>query len=673
MSVPVQVPINTHIGNGLTTSFAYQFLLFKTEDAKVTLDGVDVDPVLYTVSALGEEAGGFVTFNTAPGTGVRVVIRRNVGLQRLTNYQYAGPFPAATINADLDRLWLALQDLGLDLSTAVRLPADDDSNPLLPSVAGRALMILGFDASGKLTVVPATAGDATALALALASKVIPSQGGGMVGFDQSVNYGVGTIGARIQAFGSSATEAVGAWLLGFKRNASAVGRSIGSKLAEIGSTLDKGAVADGVADDTAPAQAAMLEGGGLRFTDGTHRITAPLSVDYSSTSFPAPGLPSPRVDLAGVSQGNTIIKQATAGADGIRMTGRADAVYQGVHGMDRVSNMTIARSTPGTGRGLRMDHKAYALVENLTIRDYSFGLWLNGVLSSSFKNLYLTGNGVGAVIDYTGSALLPNANIFEADRFADSSTAGFIANNSGATNLVLGGSNENNSATGMIGGGGMLLNVTGANGIATWNLQSHYFEANGGEADLSIVNTSNLPITVVLTGCTFNRVLAGRYTTTNIKLANTGGGSIKCVLVGCGFLSGGTYSPSALRPFWVVDGASEIIDIGCTYSESTSKPPSCRASANSVVSAVIDSNGTPLSPMPPGVSVAKTATGTYTVTHARGWGIDTYGYAASTTALSTTNRANAVNNSGTEFAVYTLNSAGVAVDERFSFSVSSFH
>jgi hypothetical protein len=421
----------------------------------------------------------------------------------------------------------------------------------------------------------------------------------------------------------------------------------------------------------ATLQPRVTAGGGLRIADGVYGLTTPLLVDYSAVGFPAPGVASARADIVGDSQGNTVLRQLTVNSDGIYALGRPDAIQQGVHGLDRIADMTLV-SAAGGGKGIRIEHKAYTAVENATVTGFAYGLWANCVLSSKFENLYLTGNTTAAVVDYVGGALLPNANVFQSCRFSDSTQAGLIVNSSGATNDVIGGSTENNGSTGLANGGGMFINVTGANGTATWNINSHYFEANGGVGDLVFTNTSANAITLNLTGCTFNRVLSTRFTTNNIKLINTGGGSIKCVLTACSFLSGGTYVPSVARPFLSFDDACEIVDNGCTFSENVSRPTSTRFAMTSVTSGIVESTGANLSNPPPGVTVVRVSAGVYTLTSVRGWAGGTYGYAVAANAMGATTFARAINNNANQFTVYTTNAAGAATDERFSYMVAPF-
>lgn len=109
MTVPQQPTRTTHVGNGVTTVFAYDFLCFAKRDLQVIVAGAVVDPSAYTVSNLGQNNGGDVTFNTAPADLVQIVIQLDMVLDRETDYQTNGDLFAKTVNFDFDRIWLALQ------------------------------------------------------------------------------------------------------------------------------------------------------------------------------------------------------------------------------------------------------------------------------------------------------------------------------------------------------------------------------------------------------------------------------------------------------------------------------------------------------------------------------------------------------------------------------------
>lgn len=118
MSIPVQTPFNLYIANGSTTVFPYRFLLTQASDLRVTVNGKAVSSG-FSVSGEGNQSGGQVTFSTPPTNGTRIAILRNIPLRRDTEYQDNGDLLASTINADFDRLWMAVQ--GVDAATNLAL------------------------------------------------------------------------------------------------------------------------------------------------------------------------------------------------------------------------------------------------------------------------------------------------------------------------------------------------------------------------------------------------------------------------------------------------------------------------------------------------------------------------------------------------------------------------
>jgi hypothetical protein len=144
MTVPAKIPADTHVGNGVTTQFAYSFLCFDADDFKVFIDLELIDPADYAVSGLGSATGGMVTFSAAPADGASVILRLDVVLDRQTNYQHAGDFLSQVVNRDFDRLWLSQQSQQVDLNAAVRFPPGE-SVSFLPAVNARKGKALVFD------------------------------------------------------------------------------------------------------------------------------------------------------------------------------------------------------------------------------------------------------------------------------------------------------------------------------------------------------------------------------------------------------------------------------------------------------------------------------------------------------------------------------------------------
>ncbi|VTU25383.1 Pectate lyase superfamily protein [Variovorax sp. PBS-H4] len=310
MTVPAQTPVSTHVGNGVTTSFAYGFKLLDAADIRVSVAGVlktlNTD---YTVTGIGAEAGGTIVFLAAPVSLAAIELVRSVTVQRLTDYQYSGDFQSPTVNRDFDRLVMMLQDSGVAVANALRYPPGDPASGVLPDAAARALKGLAFDADGNPFLTTA-AGDANALAAQLASVATSALGGGQVGYDAALAYAGGTAGkgikdaaaaaaaglanaatalaaagaatTNINAFktdvASVADNAKGAALMGYKAPfTGAVGRTLAAKLAaEAVSVLDFGADPTGAADATAAFQAAYAASKVIRVPAGIYTITGAI-------------------------------------------------------------------------------------------------------------------------------------------------------------------------------------------------------------------------------------------------------------------------------------------------------------------------------------------------------------------------------------------------------------
>lgn len=109
--------------NGVTTVFPYNFTLLSTNDLVVTVAGVVVTTG-FTVSGVGNSAGGNITFSVAPANGAEVLRKRVVSLTRSTDYQYVGSLSSEVLDADFDRLWLAMQQVDTKSGLIPTLPVN---------------------------------------------------------------------------------------------------------------------------------------------------------------------------------------------------------------------------------------------------------------------------------------------------------------------------------------------------------------------------------------------------------------------------------------------------------------------------------------------------------------------------------------------------------------------
>lgn len=162
MTVQAQTPIKRSIANGVTTVFPYDFLLLDAGDLAVYLDDALADSSTYSISGIGQVSGGNVSFFSAPASGVVVSRVREMELLRLVDYQNAGDFKADTVDADFDRIWMALQDSYARFSRSLHVRADDPSefgDLELPLPADRAGLFLAFDAEGGAVPASGTGSD----------------------------------------------------------------------------------------------------------------------------------------------------------------------------------------------------------------------------------------------------------------------------------------------------------------------------------------------------------------------------------------------------------------------------------------------------------------------------------------------------------------------------------
>ena len=110
MTISVQTPFVGYVGNGSTKIFPYTFKITTAADLSVYLNNI-VQSTGFTISGIGVESGGNVTFTTAPASGVVVEFKRNVPLARTTDYLTSGTLEADTLDDDIDRVVMMMQDV----------------------------------------------------------------------------------------------------------------------------------------------------------------------------------------------------------------------------------------------------------------------------------------------------------------------------------------------------------------------------------------------------------------------------------------------------------------------------------------------------------------------------------------------------------------------------------
>ncbi|WP_211848274.1 hypothetical protein [Neoroseomonas eburnea] len=152
VTIPAEDPFIAYTGDGVTVAFPVPFTFFDAADITVYLDGVEQGSG-YSVSGDPLDGGfqdGTVTFVSAPGAGVAVVLVRRLDVERVTDFPYPSQvLDIQSLNSELDRLVAMLQGIGLDSRRALRVPASEITVNELPGRAARANKVLAFDGDGQ--------------------------------------------------------------------------------------------------------------------------------------------------------------------------------------------------------------------------------------------------------------------------------------------------------------------------------------------------------------------------------------------------------------------------------------------------------------------------------------------------------------------------------------------
>ncbi|MCA3247394.1 MAG: hypothetical protein ING29_13055 [Azospirillum sp.] len=165
-----------YTGNGSQTVFAYGFKVFANTELRVirtSIAGADTILTLatdYTVSGVGADGGGNVTCTTAPATGEKITILRNVPLTQLTDLRQQGGFYPEVHERVFDRLAMAVQQVNEKVERSIKVSPSAATSPddLLASIAA---------SEANAAASASSAASSAATAVSAASTVgVPSLG-----------------------------------------------------------------------------------------------------------------------------------------------------------------------------------------------------------------------------------------------------------------------------------------------------------------------------------------------------------------------------------------------------------------------------------------------------------------------------------------------------------------
>jgi hypothetical protein len=156
------VPIK-YDGTGSIFDFSASFQVLNATNAQVWLEDANGFQTLqtlgvdYTITLLNEGASGYIaTFLIAPAADEKVVLARDIPYNRNTDYTTSSGFPADTVDADVDKTVLLIQQVReeIDRTLATRIGTNIDGT-LPEPVAG---LSLGWNATedGIVNLVAST-------------------------------------------------------------------------------------------------------------------------------------------------------------------------------------------------------------------------------------------------------------------------------------------------------------------------------------------------------------------------------------------------------------------------------------------------------------------------------------------------------------------------------------
>jgi hypothetical protein len=284
VTVPSDEPAVAYMATAGQTDFPITFPFFLWRDVEVYVDGVRLTAgyLVIGIPVDGGFQGGTLRFTNGRLEGSRILIRRRVVLERLTDF----PYPSRTldiraINTEFDRVFAALVDRATTQDRALQVPPGEAAPGLVPPVALRANKLLAFDAQGNPTVLPNRGDEISRSLMAPPGEGPPgflpaeaARANKLLSFDAQ---GRPTVTTLPSGDGGGGGGGLGQFL---QTGWYAVSRDPYGKMGEALSVRDFGAVGDGVEDDTVAVEWAIQEairsGRMLEINCGVYRLTRML-------------------------------------------------------------------------------------------------------------------------------------------------------------------------------------------------------------------------------------------------------------------------------------------------------------------------------------------------------------------------------------------------------------
>jgi hypothetical protein len=331
-----------------------------------------------------------------------------------------------------------------------------------------------------------------------------------------------------------------------------------------------GAVGDGVADDTAAAQAAVAylatTGGTLYFPRGKYRLTQTIDIDLTGSTS---DVDATTINVRGDGSGDTVLLHTIA-TNSPLLQMRGGTSEAAIHIWGKWSGFTISGSSLQS-IGVHLLTVAYTLFEDILTYNLGTHWMLNDVLSCTWVRCQARWGNIGFYGRKEVSSC-PNALTFIGCQASLQSQHGILMNNGSALTWI-GGSIEGNGLDAAGDGNkcAVYLNDPGYEGGVAATFVGTYFESNAGLASIRMY-TAAKSVALNCFGCNFNSNIESKYVLNHIRIDQTGGRA-QVNIPGCVFTSYNGYKPSTSRKnvrFYATNYG--FTDTGAVYNDADERP-----------------------------------------------------------------------------------------------------
>ena len=294
--------------------------------------------------------------------------------------------------------------------------------------------------------------------------------------------------------------------------------------------------------DTTAGWTVANNGGILDLSGGSYKFTAALNLDLTYLSNDSE---RGRLKIRGRGEGATELLSAHSGKM-LNFTGDAT---NGLFGYFSVDDLTLRGSGIAGSTGVWMDNIAGFSFNRVRIIDFDYGVDATDALTGSFNSCRIRYNYKNYRFRFSDVSR-PNAISFSNTVTASAYEYGGLFEGASSVSYDSSCTLEGNGITSALGiyalGWGLKFVDSCVEGSVGLQWFGNYVEFNAGVADFVFEQTTGTS-THLIQGASISRISSSLYTTNNIKITQSGGGTIKVTCRDSAFKALNTYTESAAR------------------------------------------------------------------------------------------------------------------------------